>query len=389
MRRAADATLRSLLYGQSVARNPAPLDWGVALLGVALTEWVVWYASVGNPVAGARWLVALWPLLLDLPLAWRRIAPLAAAILVCAAVVLQAALTRNSAEGLEVLFALGVAVYSVAAFATRRRAVAGLAAFLAAWGAFTWFDHNVRHGDTGQAWSAAFFGAAFVGIWIAGLAVSGRRETALLAARAAALEREAAAALVDERARMARELHDIVSHNLSVVVLQAAGARASGATESALEKIERSGREALVEMRRLLGVLREDDGPAALAPQPGIGSLPELAARVREAGLPVLLDVNTRELPPALGLAVYRIVQEALTNVLKHAHASGAEVTVRAAEGAVLVKVMDDGVGSPNASGAGHGLAGIRERVALFGGHVEAGPKPGGGFAIHARIPLG
>jgi signal transduction histidine kinase len=199
----------------------------------------------------------------------------------------------------------------------------------------------------------------------------------------------------EERSRIARELHDIVSHNLSVVVLQAAGGRAhagAGAADpSTLEKIERSGREALVEMRRLLGVLRRDEdddaAPPSLAPSPGMRDLPELAARLRGAGLAVELDVAELTLPPALELSAYRIVQEALTNVLKHAGASGAAVRLAHRGEAVEIEVADDGRGCTGPGTGGHGLVGMRERALLYGGSFSAGPQAGGGFAVRVRLP--
>jgi signal transduction histidine kinase len=228
--------------------------------------------------------------------------------------------------------------------------------------------------------------------------VRSRREAVAQAARTAAAERQAERAVADERARMARELHDIVSHNLSVVVLQAAGAQAAGGTDTGptLQKIERSGRQALVEMRRLLGVLRQPDEPAAgpeLSPQPGLAELAALAEGVRAAGLPVVLviDGDPDGLPAAVDISAYRIVQEALTNVLKHAGRASAQVSVRCGADEVFIEVTDDGAGPQPAgpAGGGHGLAGMRERVALFGGELAAGPEPGGGFAVRARLPLG
>ena len=207
-------------------------------------------------------------------------------------------------------------------------------------------------------------------------------------------------------AGIARELHDIVAHHLSVVVLQAAGARASGQpADRALEKIEHSGRQALTEMRRLLGMLREPDEGLELTPQPGLGELPALAESVRAAGLPVrlVIDGDRAAVPAAVDVSAYRIVQEALTNVLKHAGSARAEVSIGYADDAVTIEVADDGAdlhavpalaatdlvvaGAPPASG--RGLTGMRERVALFGGELRAGPKPEGGFTVRARLPLG
>ena len=178
------------------------------------------------------------------------------------------------------------------------------------------------------------------------------------------------------------------------MVLQAAGARASGkGAGPALEKIERSGRQALAETRRLLGVLRDSPEDDGLTPQPGISDLAALADTVRAAGVPVSLAVHADngDLPAAVGVSAYRIVQEALTNVLKHAGPARADVTVSCAGGAVMIEVTDNGTGQPGngSPGGGHGLAGMRERAAVFGGELAAGPRPGGGYAVRARLPLG
>ena len=212
--------------------------------------------------------------------------------------------------------------------------------------------------------------------WLAGVLVRARRQAASLAARSAALQRQAEQAAAAERARIARELHDIVAHHLSVVVLQAAGARASGKPAAAtLEKIENSARQALAETRRLLGVLRDPDEEAGLAPQPGIGELDALAASVRAAGLPVnlVIDGDHAALPAAVDVSAYRIVQEALTNVLKHAGPARADVTIGLRQDTVTIEVTDDGTGNPvpAAPAGGHGLAGMRERAAVFGGELR------------------
>ena len=178
------------------------------------------------------------------------------------------------------------------------------------------------------------------------------------------------------------------------MVLQAAGAQASAKpAPEALAKIERSGREALTEMRRLLGVLRDPAEGEGLAPQPGVAELAALAEGVRAAGLPVRLAVEGDHvaLPTAVDVSAYRIVQEALTNVLKHAGPASADVTVGCVDGAVVIEITDDGVGAAVAdpSVGGHGLIGMRERAAIFGGDLLAGPQPSGGFAVRARLPLG
>jgi signal transduction histidine kinase len=230
--------------------------------------------------------------------------------------------------------------------------------------------------------------------WLPGVFVHARRRAAALAARSAAWQRQAEQAAAAERARIARELHDIVAHHLSVVVLQAAGAQASGKPAGApLEKIENSARQALEETSRLLNVLRDPGEETGLAPQPGTGELDALAASVRAAGLPVnlVIDGSLAALPAVVDVSVYRIVQEALTNVLKHAGPARAEVTIGCEQDAVAIEVTDNGTGQHGngSPGGGHGLAGMRERAAAFGGELAAGPRPGGGFAVRARLPLG
>ena len=162
------------------------------------------------------------------------------------------------------------------------------------------------------------------------------------------------------------------------------------AVRNALEVIAGTGRETVDEMRTLLGVLRSDSGPAALKPQPGLADLDQLVSGVREAGLPVTVRIegSQRPLPSALDLSAFRIVQEALTNTLKHAGPARAEVTVRYEDGLVTLEIADTGRGSQGARGNGHGLVGMRERAAMFGGELEAARKDGGGFTVRARLPL-
>jgi signal transduction histidine kinase len=368
----------------------------VAIVG-AVTAITACHTWAFHTVPGPKWLTTPLPLLLALPLLWRRSRALLAASLVFAAIVIQAVASGNSAEGLELIIAGGVAAYSVAVYSDRRRALAGLAVLTVGYTVYALEDHNIRSGRTSELWAGAFFAVALLSAWLFGIFVhSGHERTAL---QALAAEREQAAhdAVAGERSRLARELHDIVSHNLSVVVLQAGGARAQGenAPAGTLEKIERSSREALVEMRRLLGVLREDEGDhaARLAPQPGIAELEALAAGMEAAGLPVELTIDGAhdDLPPALELSVYRIVQEALTNTLKHAGPARARVQIRRNKHVVTIAVTDDGAGTPGterSSGSGHGLIGMRERVALFGRDLTAAHRPEGGFAVHATLPL-
>jgi signal transduction histidine kinase len=229
-----------------------------------------------------------------------------------------------------------------------------------------------------------------VGMWLIGAFVGHFREQSRLRATTGEELRRAQEAVDHERARLARELHDVIAHNLSVVVVQAAGARAAGlGDDETLERIERTGRESLVEMRRLLGVLRQPpDGEVAMAPQPDVADVPSLVERVRGSGLQVDLDVtgDLTGLPATVGLCVYRIVQESLTNVLKHAPGATARVRVEGTADQVVVEVADDGPGA-RGSGGGHGLVGMGERVEVFGGELTVGASAGGGFVVRAVLP--
>jgi len=300
-------------------------------------------------------------------------------------------------RGLAFTFVLFAAAYSLGAHASFRSAVAGL---VLAFPVVAVISHRgelaltFSQGERGGQAAVALAFLQLLAFWLAGVFVRARRRAVSLAARSAASQRQAEQAAAAERARIARELHDIVAHHLSVVVLQAAGARASGKPAgAALEKIEHSARQALEETSRLLNVLRDTGEEAGLAPQPGTGGLVALAAAVRAAGLPVnlVIDGDLAAIPATVDVSVYRIVQEALTNVLKHAGPARAEVTILCEQDAVTIEVTDNGTGKPgNGSPAtGHGLAGMRERAAVFGGELAAGPRPGGGYAVRARLPLG
>ena len=216
-------------------------------------------------------------------------------------------------------------------------------------------------------------------------------------ARIAERERDLAAreAVVEERARIARELHDAIAHNVSMMVVQAGAERSTlpggrESTREVLQTIEHIGRGALTEMRRLVGMLRTD-GDDPLAPQPGLRDLETLVTQVREAGLPVDLRVEgeRRDLPAGIELSAYRIVQEALTNALKHAGEARALVHVRFGADSLELEIADDGAGggAPALRG-GHGLVGMRERVALYGGRFDAGLRPSGGFAVRVLLPI-
>jgi signal transduction histidine kinase len=258
--------------------------------------------------------------------------------------------------------------------------------------------YNSPENDSGELVSVPFlFGIA----WLAGAALRARGAQAQAAEERAAQaerERESAArvAVAEERARIARELHDIVAHAVSVMVLQVGAVRHRLPAdlvddEEALRGVEQAGRGALAEMRRLLGALHDDGGDVAeLAPRPGLDDLPSLAQVIGRAGLPVRLHTegDAVSLPPAIDLSAFRIVQEGLTNALKHSGASRADVTVRYGPADVRLRVRDDGPGAAPGDGHGHGLVGIHERVKIYGGEMAAGPAPDGGFVLDARLPL-
>jgi signal transduction histidine kinase len=207
---------------------------------------------------------------------------------------------------------------------------------------------------------------------------------------------EAKQAVSEERTRIARELHDVVAHSMSVMVVQAGAARRILGQDpeqaaDALAAIESTGRESLAEMRRVLGVLRSDDDLAELAPAPSLDDFDRLLRQFDEAGLPVELDVagEARPLTPGLEMSAYRVVQESLTNSLKHAGPARAEVKLDYQDDALVVQVSDDGRGAAAPAGKGQGLIGMRERVEAFGGSLDAGPKAGGGYAVIACFPIG
>ncbi len=356
----------------------------VALAGLVLSD--LW--TSGDYLTASKAIYVPAGLLMTLPLAWRRRAPLPVAAVVMGALVFESLAVGSAPTQDPPLVGWLIAIYSVAAHCDRAAALVGLALSLVA----------------GLVWIGIddFFlpVVIFGGAWLAGRLVRQREDHALVVAeRSAALDRErvanARAAAAEERAQIARELHDILSHSVSVMVVQAGAERMAqgsdrAATGEALEAIERTGRQALIEMRRLLGMLRVGGEPPAHTPQPTLGELDELVAQVREAGLPVELQVEGEPaaLPPGVAVSAYRIVQEALTNVLKHAGPARARVVVRYSGRELELEIADDGQGSAAVGGAGHGLVGMRERVALYGGDFDAGASNGGGFVVRARLPL-
>jgi signal transduction histidine kinase len=284
--------------------------------------------------------------------------------------------------------------WSLGAYNPVRRAVVGLLAAEA-----LGFWANVQFSNT--TFSDVFFLSLLMACsWSAGVFVGSRAEHAReMAERARRLEleqREAAERAVEaERQRIARELHDVIAHSVSVMTVQAGAVRRLLRPEQkterqALETVESTGREALTEMRRLVGLLREEGAMPEFSPQPGLSTVGDLLDTVRSAGLPVELAVDgtPRELSPGIDLAAYRVVQEALTNALKYGGTAHAWVSLRWRDEELELEVANDGKGDGDGSGGGHGLAGMRERVSLYGGTLDSGPRDGGGYVVRARLPV-
>jgi signal transduction histidine kinase len=337
------------------------------------------------------WLVIPLLALAVLPLAARRYRPVSVL-----AVTLTAAVALDLLAGTFQMQGAVVALYTVAAHCDRKIAIrAGIATAGAV--ALTIVGEPV--GDAVLTVVATY--AIFAAAWTLGDNMRTRRAYLRgVEERADRLERERVEnvrrATAEEQARIARELHDVIAHIVSVMVVQAAAAgdvfhSNPARAREALASIEATGREALAELRRLLGQVRTDEGDASFAPQPGLRGLAGLAEQVRRAGIDVDVKVEgvPIELPAGVDLAAYRVAQEAITNTLKHASASHVAVTVRFRDEHVEVEVVDDGVGDTTAGdGLGHGIIGMRERAALYGGELRAEPQPGGGFRVFVSLPL-
>ncbi|MBB2741436.1 histidine kinase [Microbispora sp. NBRC 16548] len=374
-----------------------PADAALALALVVVGQVEVRYGSVGYLGSAPYAVSAVLAALIPLPLIWRRRAPLTVLVLVGLAMALPTLVVDRSIPFWGGPMTLDVAVYSASRHAAPPRdrwalLVPAVTVGLVATALPVFRSLNE------VAFSTGVFGVG----WAGGQVMrSWQRRHELLGddlltlAESAALREQAAAAA--ERARIARELHDVVAHSVSVMVVQAGSARLRlrrdpAAAEEALRVVEESGREALGELRQLLGVLRADDEATAVDPQPGLAGIDDLLAQLRASGLDVLLEVHgvRRDLPPGLDLSAYRIVQEALTNALKHAGPTTATVRIGYGQGRLDLQVCNADGRRPvlARAGAGHGLVGMRERVALFGGRLEAGPRAGGGYLVRATLPL-
>jgi signal transduction histidine kinase len=369
----------------------------IAVLAIAgMLELVIGRDSPGAPTT-ALWASVPAVAVLVLPLFFRRRFPFAAPATYW---LVAAALTYYDGVLLPFIGSLGVvglaSAFLLGNLRDSKQAGIGLVIVL---GSIVIVVDNIPGPQTTS--DLVFIPLRFVAAWVAGYALRERTEqaeAAELRAMLAERERDAAAriAVAEERARIARELHDIVAHAVSVMVLQVGAIRhrlssVLGEDREALRAVEQTGRTALVEMRRLLAAMRTDGDEAELTPQPGLDGLDSLLDEVGRAGLPVRLHVDGEpfSLPRAIDLSAYRIIQEGLTNALKHAGASHADVSLRYAPDELQLEVRDDGRGTANSDGLGHGLVGVRERVKIYGGEMSAGTVNGGGFVLSTRLPLG
>jgi signal transduction histidine kinase len=360
------------------------------VLGVWLETTGVGVSPDDEPIRATQEAVVvalLAAVLLAASLTWRRQAPLLP--LVLAIVVAVVAIGEPLDGPVTVVLAMMVATYTVGAHTRERWAVAGLVGLAVLLAIAVAREAT----DEFELADAALPVLVLGGPWLAGLALRSRRERESLLEQARLDHAEAAVA--EERARIARELHDAVAHSIGVVVLQARGARRTmtsdlAAATEALDAIESTGTQALVEMRRLVGVLRQPDDGVDLSPPPSLRHLDAMIDRVRAAGLPVELTIEGTPiaLAPGVDLSAYRIVQEALTNALAHAGPATATVRVRYSEDHLALEIADTGTGVREADPGGHGLVGMRERVSLYEGRLETDVRPGGGFVIRARLPL-
>ncbi len=382
---------RGVEYRSFVTRRALVLAREYAFEAIAVVAVVLTQADVWTNLDDNRNRLAAIALFTAGALLFRRRAPYVAPLAVASGALAFSLLDAKAAYDTDTMFlVLILASWAAGSLLDGRQAGIALAGVLAAsWAVF------IRAPDvpwTELIWLSFPLTGTFV---LA--AASARHSERARRAEERVVETEAIArrAVDDERSRITRELHDVLAHSVSVMTVQASAVRRLLTPEQerereALMTVEETGRQALAEMRRLLGIMRTETEPAALAPQPGLGTLPELVEQVRQSGLPVELTVEGTpvKLPAGVDLSAYRIVQEALTNTLKHAGPAHAWVAVRYAGEDVEIEVANDGNSQNAGEGGGHGLVGMRERVALCGGELESGPRPGGGFKISARLPV-
>ena len=382
---------RQVIQVKDADRRSLWLDGGIVLALIASSEIAIWSGAVERgELDRPRVLAAVLVVFLSLPLLWRRTAPVVTGLLV---VVALAALGDFPAFPAWVTFL--IVFYSLGRYAAERRSAVAAFVLLA-----STVLHDLLIQEPESITDLVGPWIMLAGVWAIGRAVRAQgREASRERERADRLAREREErerrAVAEERARMARELHDVVAHSVSLIAVQAQAVQRlmqgeERAAREGIDSIERVARQTATEMRRLLGILGSQGDGAARDPQPGIAGLATLVEQVRNTGLEVDLRIEGQPVPLAAGLdlSAYRIVQEALTNVLKHARASRVEVVVRYAGERLELEVEDDGQGADQHEGDGHGLAGMRERAAVFGGELTAGPLPGRGFRVRAWLPI-
>jgi signal transduction histidine kinase len=371
--------------------RPVPADVVIALVFAVLAPLEIWVDDVSGPPEAKL----AYSLLCTLPLAWRTVAPVAATMVTTGGLALAIALGMPADEGSFVaVVAPLVAVYSVGAHASARATVIAVGFVMTAMAA----GLAIGNDPVGE---LAIYGLAVAIALLVGRAVRAMGfEVDVLEARADELERErdlrTQAAVAAERSRIARELHDVIGHSISVMGVQAGAVRRRLTPEQERERevllaVEKTGRDAVGEMQRLLGILRSNGAEPPLDAIPTVQRVDDLVADLRRAGLEVGLRVegDLDDLPPGRGVAAFRILQEALTNALKHAPGARVEALLRRAGPELVIEVVDTGGAraAERSDGGGHGIVGMRERVALYGGSLDAGPE-GSGFAVRARIPV-
>jgi signal transduction histidine kinase len=388
--RAEDDATPAEIYGLRMTRRSIAFDALLALVLLAAGQAEAWTGAQATHRQGPHWAEALGYGLAAAALLIRRIHPLRCVLLVCGVLALEFAVF-GSPEGMGLTLIPSVAAYTVANREDRPRALQGLAA-LAVLGA-TWLAFD----PVTVAPIQYVQGSVWLSIWLIAWLLGAYLRTRRLYTQGLVREREerALVAVAEERNRIARELHDVVGHSVSVMTVQASAVRRlmrpdQAKERAALETVEAAGREALTEMRRMVGVLRSGDETPNLAPPPTLDQLDRLVANFRQAGLDVVLEQDGEPvpLPPGLDLTAYRLIQEALTNTLRHARATQAVVRVSYRAGTLLLSVRDDGQG-PDGSPPGTGLLGMRERVAVYGGTLSTGAVDRGGFELCAELPLG
>jgi signal transduction histidine kinase len=372
-------------------------DLGVVAIAILAVVEVAFHLNENKDqhLHGTTWLMAVWAGAFVVPLLARRRFPFGAPIAVFT-IGVAGSLWNDTLATYTLGNFLGVlaATFLFGLLFERERSPIGLGIALGVASFVVVNDPRQGYGEI--AWIAITFSL----VWLAGLAIGSQLKKAATAIERAEMlelgrEAEARAAVAEERARIARELHDIVGHSVSVMTVQASAVRRllredQEREREALITVEETGRAALAEMRRLVGVLRRTEEAPALVPQPSLEHVEKLVEQTREAGLPtrLMIEGEASPLPAGIDLTAYRLVQEGLTNALKHSRATYAEVHVRYANGTVELVVRDDGKGDGKGDGGGHGLVGMRERVAVVGGELAAGPRPDGGYELRARLPV-